>query len=185
MSVRPHGTLRPLDGFNEIWYLSIFRKFVEKIQVSLKSDKLNGYFDNNLSTFMVISRSIPLRMRNAADKSHRENHNTSFTFNKLFFRTSCRLWDNVEKYGTSRQATDDNTAHAHCLLDTYGYKHKLITCNTYYFSTATMIARTHFNVRLISKFPVLIVRHHPVRDEVFTSITMTGVVFCNGRHIVR
>jgi len=26
----------------DIWYLSIYRKFVEKIQVSLKSDKNNG-----------------------------------------------------------------------------------------------------------------------------------------------
>jgi hypothetical protein len=26
----------------------------------------------------------------------------------LFFRKSCRLWDNVEKCGTARQATDDN-----------------------------------------------------------------------------
>jgi hypothetical protein len=25
-----------------------------------------------------------------------------------FFRNSCRLWDNVEKYGTARQVTDDN-----------------------------------------------------------------------------
>jgi hypothetical protein len=25
-----------------------------------------------------------------------------------FFRKPCRLWDNVEKYGTARQATDDN-----------------------------------------------------------------------------
>jgi hypothetical protein len=29
--------------FHEIWYLNIFRKSVEKIQVSLKSDKNNGY----------------------------------------------------------------------------------------------------------------------------------------------
>jgi len=29
---------------HEIWYLCIFRKYVEKIQVSLKSDKNNGYF---------------------------------------------------------------------------------------------------------------------------------------------
>ena len=28
--------------FYEIWYFSIFRKFVEKIQVSLKSDKNDG-----------------------------------------------------------------------------------------------------------------------------------------------
>jgi len=31
---------------------------------------------------------------------------------------SCLLWDNVEKYGTVGQATDDNKAHAHCRLDT-------------------------------------------------------------------
>jgi hypothetical protein len=30
--------------FHEIWYLSIFLKYVETIQVSLKSDKSNGYF---------------------------------------------------------------------------------------------------------------------------------------------
>jgi len=30
--------------FHEIWYLGIFRKFVLKIQVLLKSDKNNGYF---------------------------------------------------------------------------------------------------------------------------------------------
>jgi len=28
---------------NEIWYSSIFRKYVKKIQVSLKSDKRNAY----------------------------------------------------------------------------------------------------------------------------------------------
>ena len=30
--------------FDEIWYFRLFRKPVEKIQVSLKSDKNNGYF---------------------------------------------------------------------------------------------------------------------------------------------
>jgi len=30
--------------FHEIWYLSIFRKSIQKIQGSLKSDKKNGYF---------------------------------------------------------------------------------------------------------------------------------------------
>ena len=34
-------------------------------------------------------------------------------------RKSYRLWHNVEKYGTRRagQATQDNTAHALCVLD--------------------------------------------------------------------
>jgi len=35
-----------------------------------------------------------------------------------FFRKWCRLWDNVEKYGTTGQATDDDMAHARCMLDT-------------------------------------------------------------------
>jgi len=35
----------------------------------------------------------------------------------FFFRKSCRLWDNVEKYGRGREATGDNMAHAHCMLD--------------------------------------------------------------------
>jgi hypothetical protein len=33
----------------------------------------------------------------------------------IFFSKPCRLCDNVEKYGTARQATDDNTAHALCM----------------------------------------------------------------------
>jgi len=32
-------------------------------------------------------------------------------------RKSCRLWDNVEKYYTARHTTDDNRAHALCMLD--------------------------------------------------------------------
>jgi hypothetical protein len=42
----------------------------------------------------------------------------------------------------------DNMAHAHFTLDTYGYKHTLRICNTYCFSTATMVAPTHLNVTL-------------------------------------
>jgi len=48
----------------------------------------------------------------------------------LFFRKSFRLWDNGEKYCEVGEATDDNMAHAHCMLDTYGYKHTFRICNT-------------------------------------------------------
>jgi len=34
-----------------------------------------------------------------------------------YFRKSFRLWGSVEKYCRTEQATDDNTAHAHCMLD--------------------------------------------------------------------
>jgi hypothetical protein len=55
----------------------------------------------------MASRSNLLRMRDVTDKSCRENQNT-FLCSITFSRKSCRLWDNVEKYGTARQATDDN-----------------------------------------------------------------------------
>jgi len=29
---------------------------------------------------------------------------------------------NVEEYVRTRQGTDDNMAHAHCMLDTHGYR---------------------------------------------------------------
>ena len=62
---------------------------------------------------------------------------------------SCRLWDNVEKYNTARQATDDNTAHAHYMLDNWGYRHTLRICNAHCFSTTTMVERTPFKCYVI------------------------------------
>jgi len=38
-------------------------------------------------------------------------------FNNIFQKQR-RLWDKVEKYCSAGQATDDNMAHAHCMLDT-------------------------------------------------------------------
>ena len=46
-------------------------------------------------------------------------------------RKSCLLRDNVEKFCTAGQATDDNMVHAHCMLDNEAYKHRLRICNTY------------------------------------------------------
>jgi hypothetical protein len=42
LSVRVEQLGSHWTDFDEIWYLSNFQKFVEKIQVSLKSDKNNG-----------------------------------------------------------------------------------------------------------------------------------------------
>jgi hypothetical protein len=48
---------------------------------------------------------------------------------KLFFWGSCLLWDNVEKYGRARWASDDNIMlhrkDALCMLDSWGYRHIL------------------------------------------------------------
>ena len=52
----------------------------------------------------------------------------------------------MEKVCRARRATDDNMAVEHCMLDTQGYRHTLIICNTYCFSTATMVTRTRLSV---------------------------------------
>ena len=84
--------------FHEILYLSTCRKSVEKIQISLKSDKNNGHY-----TWRPI-----YIYENVSDKNCCENRNIDFiASNFLFFEKSCRLWDNVEKYYGAWEATDD------------------------------------------------------------------------------
>jgi len=59
----------------------------------------------DLRTFMTISPSTLLSIRNVSDKRCREYQNTAFV-------------QNMEKYGTAIQAADNNKAHALCTLDT-------------------------------------------------------------------
>jgi hypothetical protein len=100
MSVRPSVRMEQLGyhwtDFHEIWYLRIFRKSVEKIQVSLNSVKNNVHFTWILIyVFDHISLNSS-RMRNVSDKMYRENQNTHFVFNNFFFFwKSYRLCDNV------------------------------------------------------------------------------------------
>ena len=125
-------------NFHEIWYLWIFRKLSRKIQVSLKSDHNNGNFIWRPINIFNISYTFLLRIRNVSEKICKENQNTHFG-SVTFFRKSCRLWDNVEIYCRAEQAMDDNMAHAHCLLDTLGYKH------THCFSTTKIVSRTRLS----------------------------------------
>ena len=59
----------------------------------------------------------------------RENPNTHVMLNN-FLRISCRLWDNVEKYCRTGQATDDDMAHAYFMPDNWVYNHTLRIYNT-------------------------------------------------------
>ena len=67
--------------------------------------------------FFIISRSFLLRMRNVSDKSCSEYQNTHFVFTD-FYSKIVQLVRYVEKFCRTRQATDDNMAQAHCMLDT-------------------------------------------------------------------
>jgi len=64
--------------------LSILRNSVEKIEVSLKSDKSNGYFTfRPMYIYHNVSIVLP-RVRNVSDKSCRENQNTRLVFSNSF-----------------------------------------------------------------------------------------------------
>ena len=58
----------------------------------------------------------------------------------------------MEKLCIIEQATIDNMGHAHCMLDTWGYKYTFRLCYICCFSTAVMIARMRLVVCIM---PVL------------------------------
>ena len=127
--------------------------YVEKIHFLLKSDMSNRYFTWRLITFLVISRFMFLRLRSVSDKSCRENQNTFYVLQ--FFFLFCFVLENHAVCEIMWKNILQRTGHrwqygvAHRLLDNYGYKHKFIICNTYCFSTTTMVARTCQNVTFI------------------------------------
>jgi hypothetical protein len=111
--------------FREIWYLNIFRKSVDKIQVSLKSDEINGYCTWKPPYIMIYVSQFVLEWGTFKQKLQRKSEHT-FYIQYFFFRKSCRLCNNVEKFGRAREANDINKynmAHAHCVLDNLGYTH--------------------------------------------------------------
>ena len=92
----------------ETWCSSIFKKSVKKTQVSLKSEKNNGYIARWQIYIYYNILLNSTQNEKCFSQICRENQNIRFTFSD-FFPKLCCLWDNVEKYCTARQATDDNT----------------------------------------------------------------------------
>jgi len=98
----------------------MFRKYVEKIQVSLKSDKNNGTVYEDRCTFLIISHSFLLRMRHVSDKRGRENQNTRFTFNNTPHPPENRAvyeikWKNIVHWAARRWQYGACALHAGCL----------------------------------------------------------------------
>jgi hypothetical protein len=75
--------------------ICVFRKYVEKFQVSLKSDTNNRFLVGDQYKFMIASNSFLLRMRNVSDRICTETQNTHV----LFFSENCVfceiMWSNI------------------------------------------------------------------------------------------
>jgi hypothetical protein len=96
-----------------------------------------------------------------------------------FFRKSCGVWDNVEKYGRARQATDNNIIgrmRFACwmtkAMDTHTHTHTHKICNTYCFSTTTVVTGTRLNVTFIRMLSLSL---HPEGGLFLTLKSLVGV----------
>ena len=131
-------------------YFSEKNKYLSrKFNVSSEYDKNDGYFTCRLMYIYDVSRWILLIMRNVSDKEV-DKIKTRILCSVAFFRKSCHLWDNVEKYCRAGQATDDSiirrmriacwipkatNIHSECVI--------LVSLDT-----ATVVARKHVTVKL-------------------------------------
>jgi len=122
----------------------------------------------------MISRWILLKMRNVWDISRRENQIHSFRFNKSPPTKSCGLWGNVEKYGTARQDTDDNTPRALRMLDNLGYKN---TQNIWY------LLLSHGNSGFANASRCYVYAYIPSVVSVFFKAVVLFVVFTGSKYV--
>jgi len=80
---------------------------------------------------LIISHPVLLRMRKVSDKSRRENQNTHFAFSNFSFENS-DFNEIPRKYVVDQDRPQMKIMeHAHCMLDTYNYKHILRIFKTY------------------------------------------------------
>jgi hypothetical protein len=108
VSVSLSGTNRkPLDGFSSYLTSGDFSKIFRQIQVSLTLTRIAVTWHEDLCTVMTICRWILFKLGSVSENIRKENQNPYFRF-KNFFPVFRHLWDNVEKHGRGRQATDYN-----------------------------------------------------------------------------
>lgn len=85
-----------------IWIF--LEKYVKKIKVSVKSDKITGTLCEDECIFLIISCSFLLIMRNVSEKC-RVNQNTYFVFSNFFFENRAAygvMWKNIVEQGRSQ-----------------------------------------------------------------------------------
>jgi hypothetical protein len=78
----------------DIWVF--FEKLSKKIRVLLKSHKNKGTLHKDQYTFLIIFRSVLLRMRNVSDETCRGNQNTHFSFSNFFVNRAFKKY--MEKF---------------------------------------------------------------------------------------
>jgi len=146
-----------VDNFEfDIW--EFIENLPRKFELHWNLTRITTTIQEDQYTSLIVSRWVILRMRNISDKTAEkiETH-ISYSINFFFFfRKSCRLCDNLEKYCRDGQATDDNITHAHriCIIraanthricNIYCYFH----CNNCYTNSPPSILRYKYMTCLV------------------------------------
>jgi hypothetical protein len=100
-----------------------------------QSDENNGILRGDFRTFIALSGSVLLRIRSNSDKSCRENTSYEIMWKNPFDRTRSHM--------TTRKWRMRLSSWVHKAT-----KNMPTLCNTYCFSTATMVSRTLLSVTL-------------------------------------
>jgi hypothetical protein len=97
--------------------IPVFFENLSKIKPKLHSYliRITGNLHEDQYTFLIITSSLFLRMRNVSDKRCRENQNSHFMF-KNFCSKNRAVCEILLKY--SQKVTDDNMVYVHSVLDT-------------------------------------------------------------------
>jgi hypothetical protein len=148
--------------------------------------RMTGTLHEDPCILMIISRSILFRMGNVWGKNV-EKIKIQILFSLNFSLKSCRLWVYLEKYGRSRQATDDNIMRRMlfaCRITKATHTHTLRMCNTFWVSTTTMVTRKRLNVTRVRTLPLLLTCYS---SQVFPSLSrlFSSVLPYNRTHFHR
>jgi hypothetical protein len=138
----------------DIW--DFLANLPRKFKFNWNMIRIMGPLREDVFTVLTVSYSIVLRVINILEKSYSENQNTYFMFNNVSFENHVALWDNVEKYGRARGATNDVTtwriwaacwiSKATCTRLRSRAHARTHICSTYCHSTATVVTWKRLSV---------------------------------------
>ena len=137
--------------FHEIWYFSIFWESVKNIKALFKSDKNTGTLHEHLRTFIIVFQWLLLKVRNVSDIKTHKLCSTTFSKNHAIYEIMLK---NMAEPNRAQMIMQ----YSACALHTGYlrlYTHILRICNSYCFSTATMVIQMHLIVALYIHCPVL------------------------------
>jgi len=155
LSVRPSGWNNSTPNERIFIKFNIWTFFSENPSRKFKFHQtittITGTLHEDRYTFLIISRSVLLRMRNVSDKSCRENDNTHFALwnflkNRVIYEI---MWENILERAGHRWQYGACALHAgYPRLHTHTHTHTHRICNTNRCSTTMTVKRTCLGVTL-------------------------------------